>query len=54
MQAHRLKNPKKVIIGHLNKNFLWNKFTAPKTDTGLISETEIDQSFPNQEFKTNC
>ena len=28
VQAHRLKNPKNVIIGHLNVNFLRNKFTA--------------------------
>ena len=28
VQAHRLKNPKNVIIGHLNINSLMNKFTA--------------------------
>ena len=28
VQAHRLKNPKNVIIGHLNLNSLGNKFTA--------------------------
>ena len=26
LQAHRLKNPKNVIIGHLNVNSLRNKF----------------------------
>ena len=54
VQAHRLKNPKNVIIGHLNVNSLRNKFTAveelnkAKIDIGLISETKIDESFPNQ------
>ena len=28
VQADRLKNPKNVIIGHLNVNSLRNKFTA--------------------------
>ena len=54
MQAHWLKNPKKVIIGHRNKNSYGTSLRLSKIDTGLISETEIDQSFPNQEFKINC
>ena len=59
VQVYRLKNPKNVIIGHLNVNSLQNKFTAVeelikgKIDIGLISETKIDESFPNQQFKTN-
>ena len=59
VQAHRLKNPKNVIIGHLNVNSLRKKFTAVeesikgKTDIGLISETKIDESFPNHQFKIN-
>ena len=59
VQAHRLKNPKNVIMGHLNVNSLRNKFTAVeelikgKTDIDLISETEIEESFPNQQFKIN-
>ena len=28
VQAHRLKNPKYVMIGHLNVNSLRNKFTS--------------------------
>ena len=59
VQTHRLKNPKNVIIGHLNVNSLRNKFTAVeelikgKIDIGLISETKIDESSPNQQFKIN-
>ena len=59
VQAHRLKNPKNVIIGHLNVNSLRNKFTAVeeliqgKIDIGLISETKSDESFSNQQFKIN-
>ena len=59
VQAHRLKNPKNAIIGHLNVNSLRNKFTAVeeliqgKIDIGLISETKSDESFSNQQFKIN-
>ena len=54
-----MKNPKNVIIGHLNVNSLRNKFTAVEElrkgeiDIGLISETEIDESFPKQQFEIN-
>ena len=57
VQAHRYKNPKKIIIGHLNVNSLRNKFIAAeeliknKTDVCLISETKIGESFSNQQFK---
>ena len=60
VQVHRLKNPKNVIIGHLNVNSLRYKFKAVeklikgKIDIGLIPETKINESFPNQQFKTNC
>ena len=59
VQAHRLKNPKNVIIGDLNVNSLRNKFTAVgelikgKIDIGLISETKIYESYPNQQLKIN-
>ena len=59
VQAHRSKNPKNVIIGHLNVNSLRNKFVAvdelikSKIDVCLISETKVDESFPNQQFKIN-
>ena len=54
-----LKSPKNVIIGYLNIYSLRNKFAAveelikEKIDIGLISETKIDESFPNQQFKIN-
>ena len=53
VQMHRLKNPKNVLIGHLNVNSLRNTFTVveklikEKIYSGLISETRIDESFPN-------
>ena len=59
VQTHRHKNPKNVIVGHLNVNSLRNKFVAveelikDKIDVCLISETKIDESFPNQQFKKN-
>ena len=59
VKVHRLKNPKNVTIGHLNVNSLRNKFTAVeelikgKIDISLISDTKIDESFPNQQFKIN-
>ena len=59
VQAHTYKNPKNVIIGHLNVNSLRNKFVAVeeviknKIDVCLISETKVDESFPNQQFKIN-
>ena len=59
VQAHRCKNPKNAIIGHLNVNSLRNKFVAidelikNKIDICLISETKVDESFPNQQFKIN-
>ena len=52
----RLKNPKKVILGHLNINSLPNKFTGimdlvkGNLDIFLISETKIDSSFPDAQF----
>ena len=59
VQAHRCKNPKNVIIGHLNVNSLRKKFVVVeeliknKTDVCLISEAKVDESFPNQQFKIN-
>ena len=57
LQVHRLKNTKNVITGHVNVNSMRNKFVAVeelikgKIDIGLISETKIDKSFPNEQFK---
>ena len=59
VQAHRYKNPKNVIIGHLNVNSLRNKYVAVeeliknKIDVCLILETNVDESFPNPQFKIN-
>ena len=59
MQADRCKNPKNLIIGHLNVNSLRNKFVAVdeliknKTDVCLISETKVDESFLNWKFNIN-
>ena len=45
-----------VIIGHLNINCIWNKLSNFKdlvlkeADICLLSETKIDDSFPNSPF----
>ena len=52
----KLNNPKKVTVGHLNINSIPNKFdgimdmTKKKLDIFLISETKIDNSFPEAQF----
>ena len=52
----RLKNPKKVVLGHLNINSIPKKFdgimdlVAKNLDVFLISETKIDPSFPESQF----
>ena len=60
VHAHRCKNPKNAIIGHLNVNSLRNKFVAideltkNKIDICLVSETKVEEeSFLNQQFKIN-
>ena len=56
MKDLRLKNPKKVIMGHLNINSIPNKFEGimnlvkENLDIFLISETKIDNSFPDAQF----
>ena len=53
LHEQRLNHPKNVIIGHLNINCIRNTFSGlkdlvlKKTD---ISETKIDDSFPNSQF----
>ena len=48
----RLKNVNKLIIAHLNIDYLRNKIEFPiplikdNIDVLMISETKIDQSFP--------
>ena len=57
VKVHKLKNPKNSIIGHLNVNSLRNKIIAveelmcDKVDICLFSETKLDETFPNQQFK---
>ena len=54
--AHRLQNAKNVTIRALNVNSLKNKTGAVQElitnniDICLLSETKIDESFPNQQF----
>ena len=54
-----LKYAKNLIIGHLNINSIKNKFLDFKeldlsvTDICLISETKLDDSFPDQQFHIN-
>ena len=56
LHEQRLNHPKDVIIGHLNINSVRNKFSCFKdlvikeTDICLLSETKIDDSFPNSQF----
>ena len=51
-----LNHPKNVIIGHLNISSIRNKFSGFKdlilkeNDICLLSETKIDDSFPNSQF----
>jgi len=59
MKKLRLQNPKKIIMGHLNINSVPNKFDGimdvikEKLDIFLISETKIDDSFPEAQFFYN-
>ena len=52
-----MKHPKNLFFGHLNVNSVHNKFVSIQElikrtfDIFLISETKIDDSFPNAQFK---
>ena len=56
-KSFRFENPKNVIVGHLNTNSLSNKFGFLKPfiyntfDIFLVSETKIESSFPNSQFR---
>ena len=56
LTTFRFKNPKNLIMGHLNINSLRNKFEflkpiiSPNFDILLVSETRLYQSFPNNQF----
>ena len=53
----KIKHPKNLFFGHLNVNSIRNKFVSIEElikrtfDIFLISETKIDDSFPNAQFK---
>ena len=56
-EKKKIKNAKRLIIGHLNVNCLRNKFELleellikDKIDIFLISETKLDSSFPSGQF----
>ena len=59
LQNLRAKNIDRIILGHLNINFVEKKFETlvplvkDKLDIFLISETKIDQSFPPAQFTIN-
>ena len=56
LKTFRFKNLKILIMGHLNINSLRNKFESikpiisPNLDIFLVSETKLDESFPNNQF----
>ena len=56
LSKQRLKYPKNLTIGQFNINSVRNKFSSlhktvlNKTDILLLSETKIDDSFPNSQF----
>ena len=53
----RLKNPNRLICAHLNINSVRNKFDLlsdiikNNIDILMISETKLDSSFPNAQFR---
>ena len=55
----KLSNPHKIILGHLNINSLRNKFESITDviqgtfDIFLLSESKIDESFPDKQFRLN-
>ena len=56
LQNLRAKNIDRIILGHLNINFVETKFETlvplvkDKLDIFLITETKIDESFPPAQF----
>ena len=56
LQNLRNKNPFRVIIGHININSIRNKFESlmklvnKNLDILMISETKIDDTFPESQF----
>ena len=56
LNVARYQNPNRILIAHLNINFLRNKFEilmetiTNKVDIFLISETKLDSFFPMNQF----
>ena len=57
VQQHKLKNPKNVILWHLNVSSLRNKIEAVEEiirnniNISLFSDNKLDKTFPKQQFK---
>ena len=57
LRSLRVKNIDRILIGHINLNSIRHKFDTisdlikGKIDIFLISETKIDNSFPNSQFQ---
>ena len=55
----KLSNPHKIVLCHLNINSLRNKVESiadviqGTSDIFLLSETKIDESFPDKQFGLN-
>ena len=56
LKTFRFKNPKNLIMDHLNFNLVRNKFESMKLDISpnfdkfLVSETKLHEFFPNNQF----
>ena len=57
LKVIRTKNPNRIVLSHLNINSLRNKFDiltdqiSGNVDVMVISETKLDDSFPESQFK---
>ena len=57
IKSIKVKHPKNLFFGHLNVHSIRNKFVSTQElvkstfDIILISETKINDSFPNGRFK---
>ena len=47
----RKQQPNEALLIHLNINSLQNKFEELKSHIIFITETKIDKSYPNDQFK---
>ena len=51
----RTKNPNRIVLAHLNINSLRNKFDIDQitgnVDVMVISDTKLDDSFPESQFR---